>query len=129
MFLTLLKSPKVIGMVILLAAAGALYVYITSLQNENIKLASENSNLQLSLEVADGINKSNAITIAELEKDNRIKTELAKKFEDQSRAHKSTIAGLKRNISTTKPEDNGKVANVLADTIRTIQTLESSGEK
>ena len=119
-----LKIKLIIAAVIVtLIAGGVLFVNhkINSLEKEKVELIEKNARLQNDLQRAIDVNIENQQTIKRLKNANKLKEQAEKNLKDKMKKDQQAIESLIDKISKVKPEDNGTVANVLKDTVDTIQ--------
>lgn len=104
-------------------AGGILFVKykINSLEKEKAELIEKNTRLTNDLRRAIDVNIENQQAIKRLENANKLKEQAEKNLKDKMKRDQQTIESLIDKISKVKPEDNGTVANVLKDTVDTIQ--------
>lgn len=104
-------------------AGGALFVKykINSLQKEKAELIQQNTVLANDLRRAIDINVENQLAIKRLENANKLKEQAERNLKDKMKKDQQTIDGLMDKISKVKPEDDGQVANILKDTVDSIQ--------
>jgi len=135
----LFTNPKAafITLVVIAALYGAWDIHhrfeltdeaIAAEQAKNVTLAKERDQLKIDVANAVSVNKENQITIQEL---SDAKTDSAKRVAELQQAQKTnekTIAGLRGRIADTKPQDDGPLANVLRDTIKSIQNTREAAQ-
>jgi hypothetical protein len=137
-FSFVVSDPKIaLIIVILLAAlAGGLYIKhdldedatkIAALTQQNTTLVAQNTQLQKDVATAKSVNDADQVTISQLslaktDSDNRIA-----QMQKAQQANTAQIGNLQKMIANSKPADNGKVANVLAETINAIQQQRKQG--
>jgi len=125
--LSMLSSLRIkliaFAVIALIAASGVLYVKhkIHSLEKEKAELIEKNTALAIDLQRAIDVNVENQQTIKRLENANKLKEQSERNLKDKMKKDQQTIDSLMDKISKVKPEDDGPVANVLKDTVDTIQ--------
>lgn len=116
---------KIIAIILALfvIVGGILFVKhkINSLEKEKVELIEKNTMLANDLRRAIDVNIENQQTIKRLENANKLKEQAERNLKDKMKKDQQTIDNLMERISKVKPEDDGQVANVLKDTVDTIQ--------
>jgi cell division protein FtsX len=110
-------------LVLFVIVGGILFVKhkINSLEKEKVELIEKNTMLANDLRRAIDVNIENQQTIKRLENANKLKEQAERNLKDKMKKDQQTIDNLMERISKVKPEDDGQVANVLKDTVDTIQ--------
>jgi len=113
----------VLAVTVFVVLGGVLFVKhkIHSLQKEKAELIEKNTALAIDLQRAIDVNVENQQTIKRLENANKLKEQSERNLKDKMKKDQQTIDSLMDKISKVKPEDDGPVANVLKDTVDTIQ--------
>lgn len=137
-FSFLISNPKIaIAIVVLVAVlCGGFYIkhefdkeaaQITSLQQENVTLVTQNIQLKKDVASAVQVNQNDQTVIQQL---SLAKTDAEKRvaeMQTEQKASQNRTNDLQKMIANSKPADDGKVANVLRDTIKAIQANRKTG--
>lgn len=95
-----------------------------TLNETNDSLVSANKQLETDIAVVKNINASNVLMIESLQSDSKSKDEILAKYRKDVSVESKKVQGLIDYIRSVAPADDGALAPVLANTVKTVQGLQ-----
>lgn len=130
-FLTLLRNPKIIGVVLIVVALAGVGTWIQSIRLENAELAKtvaqkETTITSLNRDILDAeqVNQQNLVTLEQLRFDDAQRKATIAQLETDLAEAKGKTEYVYVNIENATAAEDGPIAPVLASTILSLQKLD-----
>lgn len=129
--LALLRSPKAIGIMLLLAALAAAGIWVQSIRLDNANLAATVAQKEVTItgltrdiDAAKQVNEGNLVALKRLRFDDTQRKVTIAQLETDLKTAKGKTEIVYVNIENATAEEDGAIAPVLASTIMALQKLD-----